>query len=162
MKKVIILLLFTMTSSFVNFTFGQTETYDPNANAIDDIKAAIQVAKKSDKHVFVKVGGNWCSWCKLYAKFTYEDEEITKVMNDNYVKVLVNWSKENKNPKAMEYLHFPQRFGYPVFIIIDSNGSIIHTQNSALLESGKGYDRSKVLQFVKGWTPKAIDPKTYK
>ncbi len=77
------------------------------------------------------------------------------------MKVLVNWSTENKNPKAMAYLGYPQRFGFPVFVVLDENGKILHIQNSAYLEEGKGYDKKKVLQFINGWTPKAIDPITY-
>ncbi|KXX69894.1 DUF255 domain-containing protein [Flammeovirga sp. SJP92] len=162
MKKSIAILFITLLSFLANAAYCQIEKYDPNADAIADVKAAVQLAKKSNKHVFVKVGGNWCSWCKLYAEFTHNNEEISEIMDENYIKVLVNWSKENKNPAAMEYLHFPQRFGYPVFIIIDGNGKIIHTQNSAYLEKGSGYDKNKILQFLTGWTPKAIDPDTYK
>jgi len=142
--------------------FGQAEQkYDPSIDAMSDIKSAISLAKKSNKHIFVKVGGNWCGWCKLYAKFAEANEEIMKVMNDNYVEVLVNWSMENKNPKAMAYLGYPQRFGFPVFVVLDNNGEILHTQNSAFLEEGKGYNLDKVLQFINGWTPKALDPITY-
>ncbi|MBD0401074.1 thioredoxin family protein [Flammeovirga sp. EKP202] len=162
MKKSVAILFITLFTLVSNLAFSQEENYDPNANAIADVKAAIHLAKKTNKHVFVKVGGNWCSWCKLYAKFTHDNEDIANIMDDNYVKVLVNWSKENKNPAAMEYLKFPQRFGYPVFVIIDGNGEIIHTQNSAYLEQGSGYDKHKIIQFLKGWTPKAVDPDTYK
>ena len=84
-----------------------------------------------------------------------------KVMNDNYVEVLVNWSMENKNPKAMAYLGYPQRFGFPVFVVLDKKCEILHTQNSAFLEEGGGYNLDKVLQFINGWTPKALDPITY-
>lgn len=159
MKKFILIILSLFITSLA---LAQNEVYDPETDAIADIKSAIHKAKKLDKNVFVKVGGNWCSWCKLYAKFTHNDEEIMKVMNNNYEKVLVNWSKENKNTAAMEYLQFPQRFGFPVFVIIDSNGKIIHIQNSAFLENDKGYDKQKVLQFLNGWTPQALDPETYK
>ena len=44
--------------------FGQAEhKYDPSIDAMSDIKSAISLAKKSNKHIFVKVGGNWCGWC---------------------------------------------------------------------------------------------------
>ena len=46
------------------------EIYDPSADAMADISRAVTIAKKSNKHVFVKVGGNWCGWCKLYDKFS--------------------------------------------------------------------------------------------
>ena len=137
------------------------ETYDPTADALADIKSAIAIAKETNKHVFVKVGGDWCGWCKLYAKFTEADAEIMQVMEENYVVVLVNYSQENKNPAAMVTLGYPQRFGFPVFVIIDGNGTILHTQDTALLEEGKGYNKQYVLRFLNVWTPVAMDPSLY-
>jgi len=154
-------IIFILTYTILTITGYSEEKYDPNKDAMLDIKSAISLAKESNKHVVVKVGGNWCGWCKLYAKFSEADAEIKKMMDDNYVKILVNYSEENMNPEAMAYLGFPERFGFPVFVILDENGKILHTQNSGYLEQGNGYDRKKVLQFLNGWTPKAIDPKTY-
>ena len=123
-----------------------------------DIKSAIALAKETDKHVFVKVGGNWCGWCKMYAKFTKADKDIMRVMEDDYVFVLVNWSTENKNSDAMSYLGNPERFGFPVFVIIDGDGNVLHTQDSALLEQGKGYNKKHIMRFLTVWTAAAVDP----
>jgi hypothetical protein len=57
---------------------------------------------------------------------------------------------------------YPQRFGFPVFIILDENGNRIHTQNSAYLEEGKGYSKDKIAEFFEAWSPAALDPKNYK
>jgi hypothetical protein len=46
-------------------------------------------------------------------------------------------------------LGYPQRFGYPVFVILNGDGERIHTQNSEYLENGKGsYDKNKVQSFL--------------
>ena len=134
------------------------EIYNPSADAMADIKSAIALAKETDKHVFVKVGGNWCGWCKMYAKFTEADKDIMRAMEDDYVFVLVNWSTENKNSDAMSYLGNPERFGFPVFVIIDGEGKVIHIQDSALLEEGKGYNKKHVMRFLTVWTAGAVDP----
>ena len=42
---------------------------------------------------------------------------------------------------------YPQRFGFPVFIILDDKGNRIHTQNSEYLEEGKGYNKDKIAEF---------------
>ena len=135
------------------------EIYDPSANAMADIARAVTIAKKSNKHVFVKVGGNWCGWCKLYDKFSNSDEDIALIMRQEYITVLANWSPENRNLEAMNYLGRPQRFGYPVFIIIDGNGNVLHTQDTALLEEGRGYNKNHVLRFLKVWTYSAVNAK---
>mgnify|MGYP001262641547 FL=1 len=121
-----------------------------------DITAAISLAKESKKHVFVKVGGNWCGWCKLYTKFSESDNDITRTMEQEFISVLVNWSPENKNPEAMSYLGNPQRFGYPVFIILNGEGKVLHTQDTALLEEGRGYNKNHVLRFLNVWTYSSV------
>ena len=60
--------------------------------------------------------------------------------------------------KFLPSLEFPQRFGFPVFVILDENGKRIHTQNSAFLKKGDGYDKEKVLRFFKNWSPQALNP----
>ena len=61
----------------------------------------------------------------------------------------------------MEKMDFPQRFGFPVFVILNGTGKRIHTQNSAYLEENEGYREKKVLEFFKQWAPAALDPASY-
>ena len=56
----------------------------------------------------------------------------------------------------MKRLNNPQRFGFPVFVVLDENGNVLHIQDSSFLEQGKGYDELKTLRFLKNWTPKAV------
>ena len=149
---------FILTILFLLQCAYSEEIYNPSADAMADIKSAIALAKETDKHVFVKVGGNWCGWCKMYAKFTKADKDIVRVMEDDYVFVLVNWSTENKNSDAMSYLGNPERFGFPVFVIIDGEGKVIHIQDSALLEEGKGYNKKHIMRFLTVWRAGAGDP----
>ncbi len=48
------------------------------------------------------------------------------------------------------------RFGFPVLVVLRADGTVLHIQNSAYLEEGEGYSRSKVLQFFQQWTPAAV------
>jgi hypothetical protein len=56
----------------------------------------------------------------------------------------------------MKRLGNPGRFGYPVFVVLDEKGKVIHTQDSSFLEEGQGYDKAKVIRFFKNWTPSAV------
>lgn len=136
--------------------------YNPEADAQAEINAAVQKAAAEGKNVFLQIGGNWCVWCRKYHQFISDDPEISQYIADNFVVVKVNYSKENKNEAVLEKLEFPQRFGFPVFVVLDATGRRIHTQNSAYLESGDGYDKEKVLNFYKQWSPAALNPSTYR
>ncbi|MEY1640056.1 thioredoxin family protein [Tenuifilum osseticum] len=153
MKRLLLLNLLILLGLMA---YAQVNIYNPNADAKAEIAAAINKAKQENKHVFIQIGGNWCPWCVKLHNFMNADSTISEILTKNYVVVKVNYSKENKNLDVLEKLEKPQRFGFPVLVILNSNGNRIHTQDSGLLESGDGYDRRKVLNFLKNWTPEAL------
>ena len=55
----------------------------------------------------------------------------------------------------MKRLNNAGRFGFPVMVVLDENGKVIHIQDSSFLEEGKGYNKEKVIRFFKNWTPQA-------
>ncbi|MCY1721231.1 thioredoxin family protein [Prolixibacteraceae bacterium Z1-6] len=145
------------------FTFSQaSQVYNPGADATADIKKAVELAQKEGKHVFLQIGGNWCPWCIKFHNFVTADSEITTYLKQNFEVVKVNYDQKNRQEELLEKLGFPQRFGFPVFVVLDNNGNRVHTQNSAFLEKDKSYDRETVLRFLKNWSPAAIDAESYK
>ncbi|HPD96060.1 MAG: thioredoxin family protein [Bacteroidales bacterium] len=154
MKRTILLVILAI---FSLEPMAQVNIYNPNANAKEDIQKAISDAKESNKNVLIQIGGNWCPWCVRLHKLFESNDTIKSIINDNYVWILVNYSKENKNLDIMKALSNPQRFGFPVLVILDYNGTRIHTQDTGLLESGKGYDNKKIIGFLKNWTVKVIN-----
>jgi thioredoxin-related protein len=137
--------------------------YNPEENAKEGISSAVKEAKKSGKHVLVEIGGNWCIWCARFNEFVNNDKSLDSLVSGNYVVYHLNYSKENKNAELLAKYGFPQRFGFPVFLILDEKGNLIHTQTSWYLEDGKkSYDKEKVTAFFTDWSRKALDPAQYK
>jgi len=139
-----------------------TKLYNPAADADADIKHAIETAAKEGKHVLIQAGGNWCGWCIRFNNMVTTDPKLDSAVKAGYVVYHLNYSKENKNAAIFRKYGFAQRFGFPVFIILDGKGNHIHTQNSAYLEEGKGYSKEKVLEFLQQWSPAAFDEKNYR
>jgi thioredoxin-related protein len=162
MKTTILTLLFL---SFTLFLFSQekAQPYNPDADAKADLKKAIGQAKKENKHVLVQVGGNWCPWCLRFHAMAKGAPVIDSLIKADYVYMLLNYSKENKNWDLMEQLQYPNRFGFPVFVVLDGDGKELHIQDSGFLENckEKGYDTTKVVTFLRTWNVKALDPKSY-
>lgn len=140
---------------------AEPKLYNPAADAKADIAAAVKKANAEHKNVLLQIGGNWCIWCLRFNDLVTKDAELNKTMNDDFVVLHVNWSPENKNEKVLADLGYPQRFGFPVFVVLDGKGTRLHTQNSGYLEEGKGHSKAKVQEFFENWSPKALDPKSY-
>jgi thioredoxin-related protein len=157
MKKLMLLLVLSSTMLLSNAQ--EAKLYNPTANAQKDIAAAILQAKKENKFVLIQGGGNWCSWCIEFARFAKEDAKIDSVIKSAFIWYHLNNSKENENKVMFAKLGYPQRFGFPVFIILNGKGERIHTQNSEYLENGgKGYNQQKVQNFLEMWSPRVLKP----
>lgn len=162
MKKTILSLLTFFLIATTN-AIGQTTTqgksyYDEKINPMEQIDNALSKAKPEGKYVVCQVGGNWCKWCRWFGKFIEEDADIAKVINDNFVYIHVNYGKANeeRTQQLIKRLKNPGRFGFPVLIVLDSDGNVIHTQATGYLEEGDGYDKKRVLEFFNLWTPTAV------
>lgn len=153
-------LLLTILGLFmVAFSFAQTplkKVYNETIDPLTQIDSAVTKAQINNKNVICQVGGNWCIWCLRFADFITRDADIKQLIDDNYEYIHVNYSGKNSNPALMTRLNNPSRFGYPVFVVLDSTGKVIHIQDSSFLEAGQSYDKNKVLRFFKSWTPDAI------
>ncbi len=162
MKK-LFLIIFILFFSIPIFSqdLSKFHLYHPEDDAKKEIETAVKEAKKENKHVLIEIGGNWCIWCARFNDFVANDKSLDSLVKANYIVYHLNYSKENKNVEMLEKYRFPNRFGFPVFLILSYEGELLHTQNSAYLEEGKGYSREKVTDFFNDWSPAALDPQKY-
>jgi len=153
MKKITLILFILL--GFATNTISQN-VYDEKADGSKQIDQAITQAQKENKYIFAMVGGNWCKWCLMFNEFTQTNQNVKKTLADNFIFIHINYSKANQNESSMKRLGYPQRFGFPVFVILNENGDRIHTQHSAYLEQGEGYSEKEVISFLNLWTKQAV------
>ena len=140
------------------------KVYDESIDPMTQIDNAISKADRNGKFVICQVGGNWCRWCLMFADFISKDSEITELIDKNFEYIHVNYNPRERNDESkmkeaeamLARLGNPGRFGYPVFVVLDGDGKVIHIQDSSLLEEGNGYNKSKVMRFFSNWTPEAV------
>ena len=44
-----------------------------------------EIARKEDKPVFLSTGAVWCHWCHVMARECFEDEEIARLLNEDFI-----------------------------------------------------------------------------
>ena len=157
---------------------GLKKVYNEEINPIEQIDQALVKAKAEGKFVICQVGGNWCPWCLRFADFITNDSTISKVIEDNFEYIHVNYNprksgseiQQQQAAALMKRLGNCGRFGFPVFVVLDEGGKVIHIQDSSFLEGRgsettecpgegdqeHGYNQEKVLRFFKNWTPQAV------
>ena len=162
--KIFLSLLILLFAQTVDAQSAFKKVYNEDINPIEQIDQAIVKARSEAKFVICQVGGNWCPWCLRFADFIAKDTTISNVIQENFVYIHVNYNPRKSEGEQklqlartmLERLNNPARFGFPVFVVLDETGKVIHIQDSSFLEEGKGYSQEKVLRFLKNWTPKAV------
>ncbi|MEI6889180.1 MAG: thioredoxin family protein [Bacteroidales bacterium] len=168
MKKLILTLAFTFGLLMV-FAQQPVKPYNEKQDARADIKKAVEQASKENKHVMMQFGGNWCPWCLRFHALVTGYPKLDSLMKANFVYLLVNVpatkDKDKRDMNLFAGYQYPNRFGFPVFVILDGKGNRLNTVDSDGFEypsaTVKGYDTTKVERFLKMWSVKAVDPKTY-
>ena len=164
MKRTIISIFSVLLAFAAEAQNGQKKVYNEDINPIEQIDQTLAKAKQEGKFVICQVGGNWCPWCLRFADYITNDTAISKVIDENFEYIHVNYNprkteSEEKQEQAkalMKRLNNCGRFGFPVFVVLDEEGRVIHVQDSSFLEEGESYNQEKVLRFFKNWTPKAV------
>lgn len=162
-KNLVLSLLTVCLSLTMNAQTELKKVYNEDIDPIAQIDQAVVKAKSEGKYVICQVGGNWCPWCLKFADFITKDTTISKVIAENFEYIHVNYNprksqgeeKMAQGKALMKRLNNAGRFGFPVFVVLDEEGRILHIQDSSFLEEGRGYNQEKVLRFFKNWTPQA-------
>ena len=156
--------ILTLATLMTQAQSAKKGVYDEQINPMEQIDNALSKAKSEGKFVICQVGGNWCPWCLRFADFITADTAISKVIDENFIYIHVNYNprkssgekKAEQTAAMLKRLGNPARFGFPVFVVLEEDGKVLHIQDSSFLEEGEGYDQKKVLRFFKSWTPKVV------
>jgi uncharacterized protein YyaL (SSP411 family) len=51
---------------------------------------AFETARQQDKPILLDIGAVWCHWCHVMDRESYENEDIARIINENYIPVKVD------------------------------------------------------------------------
>jgi len=123
--------------------------YDPARDPFSDGRAALQLARQTDRMVLIEVGGDWCSWCHVLDRFLNQHPSIRARLHERFVVLKVTVDDSNDNAEFLSA--FPPALGYPHLYVTRNDGSIVHSQDTAeFLQNGK-YSQQRVLGFLEHW-----------
>ena len=152
--RLIIILAIALSAFAAQTTVAQSKyvpvsKYDPKRDADQDIRDAVAEAKRTNRRILLEVGGDWCSWCHTFDNFFEAHSDLIALREKNFITVKINFSEENPNKEVLSrYSPIP---GYPHIFVLDSEGKLLHSQNTSALESGKSYDLERLTVFLKYW-----------
>lgn len=143
----------SVDKTMINKALGRYRAYDPKAKGSEQIAAAVATAKREHKRVLVQFGGNWCVFCEALDKLV-EKTPTLRALHERYVSVHVD---AGNNPELNDVYGKAYDLGFPVLIVLDDNGALLHTQASTAfqLPDAVGHDPARVEAFLAGWADPA-------
>ena len=126
-----------------------SRVYDASRNPNADGRAALILAKETNRKVLIEVGGDWCSWCFVLDRFIKEHPKVESRLHQTFVVLKVNISDENDNVEFMTA--FPPAQGYPHMYVTDSDGNILSSQDTADFRENKKYSEARFMAFFDRW-----------
>jgi|SRR5690606_2280033 len=132
MKKYIIFSLF-LFSAFVSAQ---------EINWLSLEQAELEMKKNPEKPLFIDFYTSWCGWCKKMDASTFQETEVVKHLNENYIPVKFDAeSKEEvsfrgktykyvrpqtggKGVNSFAYFSLRGKLSYPAYAVINQNGQL--------------------------------------
>ncbi len=114
--SLIILVLIFSVFLFINVSASSTRLKEIQWHSYDDGMARSKFEKK---RVFLHFTAEWCYYCGVMEKETFNDPAIISSLNENFIPIKVDYDKETKTSD-----YYSVR-GLPDTIFIAENGQII-------------------------------------
>jgi len=122
---------------------------------------ALGRAKKENKPIFLSVGYSSCHWCHVMAHESFEDEEIAKIMNENFINIKVDREErpdlDDIYQKACQMTTGQGGWPLSVFLTPDQRPFYVGTYFPALDSYGRPGFGSLCRQLAQSWKEKPND-----
>ena len=137
-------------------TYVPVHNFISKRDANADVQATLAEARRTGKRVLVDIGGDWCLYCQQMDKLFREHPELAELRDKNFLTVLVYYGPENWNREFLS--HYPKLVGVPHFFVVETDGTLLHSQRVVELRTGNKYDPEKMKAFFLKWAPAENGP----
>ena len=151
MKKLI--LISALLFSFNGWSIPAYEPYDENADALDSISKALEIAELENKYVLLQMGGNWCPDCRTLGEY-FSRPDIKEWLDDRAILVSVDVGEWNRNLDIVEEYGNPISEGIPALVLLNSENEVIFATLAGELASARSMSKNDLIV----WLQTKIDP----
>lgn len=124
--------------------------YEEGVDAQAQIDTAVAQAHADGKRVLLMFGANWCVWCRRLAWVMENEPRVSAALAEGWHVVHVDTGTAGSGTNASVVARYgnPVQHGLPCLVVLDGEGTLVHTQETGALESGDHHDPERVLAFL--------------
>jgi len=139
----------TPTSASPATTYTPVHQFDPTRDPAEDIRAAITEAKRTRKRILLYVGGPWCPFCHQLDDLFQKNPDLTQLRESHFITLAVHYGTGSIHDQALS--SYPHVLGIPHFFVLESDGTLLHSQHVVELREDGAYSPSKLKDFFNQW-----------
>jgi thiol:disulfide interchange protein len=129
--------------------------YNEQADAKQDIAAALVLAKADKKNVLLDFGANWCPDCLVLSKL-FDDETVKGFREANFHVVQVDVAHFTKNVDISDQYGGVIKKGIPAVVVLAPDGHMIDSTVDGSLENARHSTPAEILGYLRKWAPKPL------
>lgn len=123
---------------------------------------AVERSKKEKRKIFIDVYTDWCGWCKVMDKKTFNKPEVARVLNEKYYPVKFNAEQREDvifKGTTFKFIEYGNRGTHQLAAALLSNqlsypSVVFLNEDFAILQIVKGYRQApefhKIAEFIGG------------
>ena len=101
---------------------------------------AFRKAEKENKLIFLSIGYSTCHWCHVMEEESFTDEEVAKLLNDDFISIKVDREEYSQIDKKYQKLYMDvhgKRGGWPLSVFMSSKKEVFYI--ATYITKDKGY-----------------------
>jgi thioredoxin 1 len=126
------------------------DLYPADANAAEEIDAALKSAATGHRRVLLVFGGNWCYDCHVLDRALHEGA-AGRIMKDSFELVHVDIGEADKNLDLAKKYHIPLEKGVPALAVLDEDGELLYSSGDGEFEAARTMRKEDLVAFLERW-----------
>jgi thiol:disulfide interchange protein len=124
--------------------------YSAEADPKAEIASALKQAKLENKRVILDFGGDWCGDCQVLDIYLHQSPNV-ELLDKNFLLVHVDIGNFDKNLDITDKYNIPLKKGVPALAVLDADGKILYSQQSAEFGDMRYMYATSVNDFLNRW-----------
>jgi thioredoxin 1 len=128
------------------------DLYPANVDAKAEIRDAVTRAEREHKRIILVFGANWCYDCHVL-DYALHQPSVARIADQNFIVIHVDTGEGDKNLDLVVQYKIPLKKGIPALAVLNSDGSLLYSQQNGEFEAARSMDPATLIAFLKQWKP---------
>ncbi|MCC5814290.1 MAG: thioredoxin family protein [Leptospira sp.] len=127
---------------------------DENQASLELYAQAVPLAKESGQKILLIFGADWCGDCVSLRERFRENEQIGKLLLENYLVIHIDVGRFDRNLIFAEKFGSPEKKGIPALAIIDptQDEKVLATTKGGEFSSARSMSDAAIYEYLKRFT----------